>query len=266
MMLELEQAFGKSYEQEKEVSAVDEHACGVGSRAVQDLLRVMSELDKALFSGYIDVRSTHLVQQLRGGILDPSMDWYETPQPTEIRPYMLNTLVYLVRVHAQLSAAAPPLLERGLLTLVENVSGEALRSFKQVRRFGMGGMLRATLEIEFLQQTLGRFVSTAAGAALSDVYNQISRAYVKRETDENLQEHLDGVKKTLADARRATGVEFLCFRADKPAGASSSRDKEKRSDGHSTPRKKEGSSRSGASSGTRTPRRKEERPSNPNMI
>lgn len=27
--------------------------------------------------------------------------------------------------------------------------------------------------------------------------------------------HLDGVKKTLADTRRATGIEFLCFKQSK---------------------------------------------------
>jgi exocyst complex component 2 len=60
----------------------------------------------------------------------------------EIRPYIYETLIYLVGVHAQINAAAPPLLERILTTLVNGVATEALTSFKQVRRFGMGGMLR----------------------------------------------------------------------------------------------------------------------------
>ena len=92
------------------------------------------------------------------------MDWYETPQPTgapvfpfvpcvidsrsalfaEIRQYMYETLMYLVGVHAQVSNAAAPLLERTLNALVEDVAEEALRCFKQVKRFGMGGMLRVS--------------------------------------------------------------------------------------------------------------------------
>ena len=50
--------------------------------------------------------------------------------------------MYLVGVHAQVSAAAAPLLERTLNALVEDVAEEALRCFRQVKRFGMGGMLR----------------------------------------------------------------------------------------------------------------------------
>ena len=45
--------------------------------------------------------------------------------------------MYLVGVHAQVSAAAAPLLDRTLSTLVKEVAEEALRCFRQVKRFGM---------------------------------------------------------------------------------------------------------------------------------
>lgn len=51
-------------------------------------------------------------------------------------------MMYLVGVHAQVSVAAAPLLDRTLRSLVEDVAEEALRCFRQVKRFGMGGMLR----------------------------------------------------------------------------------------------------------------------------
>ena len=96
---------------------------------------------------------------MRGGILDGEMDWYETPQPKgyplgrmrlkmadleliDIRPYMFDTLIYLVGVHAQVSNAAPSLLDRALGALVDDLAEECLGCFRQVRRFGMGGMLR----------------------------------------------------------------------------------------------------------------------------
>ena len=66
-----------------------------------------------------------------------------------------------------------------------------------------------------MHQTLSRYVTPSADKTLSNLYTEISRAYAKRPGDENLQAHLDGVKKTLADARRATGIEFLCFRQTK---------------------------------------------------
>jgi exocyst complex component 2 len=48
------------------------------------------------------------------------------------------------------------------------------------------------------------------------LYNKISQAYASRPGEsDNLQANLDGVKRTLAETRRATGVEFLCFRQNK---------------------------------------------------
>ncbi|OSD08742.1 hypothetical protein PYCCODRAFT_1448893 [Trametes coccinea BRFM310] len=201
MLTELETAFNTSLAHDKET-----------------LMTVVQELDKTLFESYFKPKSAALTAIVRNGILDPAMDWYETPQPKEIRPYVYETLMFLVGVHAQVSAAAAPLLERTLNALVEDVAEEALRCFRQVKRFGMGGMLRATLEIEFMHQTLSRYVTPPADQTLSALYTTISHAYAKRPGDENLQAHLDGVKKTLADARRATGVEFLCFRQTKERG------------------------------------------------
>ncbi|KAG6848630.1 hypothetical protein H0H93_015368 [Arthromyces matolae] len=185
----------------------------------QALLNAVQERDKALFDGYMKPKAKIAMDTLRSGILNGSMDWYETPQPTEIRRYMYDTLIYLVGIHAQVTRAAEPLLDRILSAIVNDLAEEALRCFRQVKRFGMGGMLRATLEIEFMHQTLGRYVTPAAAKTLSDLYNKISQAYSRRPGDENLQSNLDGVKKTLADTRRATGIEFLCFRQTKSSSS-----------------------------------------------
>lgn len=58
---------------------------------------------------------------------------------------MYETLMYLVNVHAQVSRVTEPLLDRALNALVEDLAEEALRCFRQVKRFGMGGMLRVSL-------------------------------------------------------------------------------------------------------------------------
>ncbi len=63
---------------------------------------------------------------------------------------MFETLIYLVGVHAQVSEIAPLLLDRTLNALVESLVEEALRCFRQVKRFGMGGMLRVGLSFFFL--------------------------------------------------------------------------------------------------------------------
>ncbi|TFK71888.1 hypothetical protein BDN72DRAFT_837032 [Pluteus cervinus] len=198
MLNQLEVAFGVTFVEDR-----------------QTLMTVVKELDKTLFEGYIKPKAAIVTTTIRGGILDPEMDWYETPQPTEIRPYMFEALMYLVGIHAQVTSAADTLVERVLNALVDELAEEALRCFRQVTRFGMGGMLRATLEIEFMHQVLGRYVTNSAARTLSELYNKISQAYARRPGDENLQSNLDGVKRTLAETRKATGIEFLCFRQNK---------------------------------------------------
>lgn len=124
-------------------------------------MTVVAELDKTLFEGYLKSKSETVTTILRGGILDSQMDWYDTPQPTgrlfcidssksrllntimlDIRPYMYETLMTLVGIHAQVCNVAEPLLDRTLNGLVEELASEALRCIRQVKRFGMGGMLR----------------------------------------------------------------------------------------------------------------------------
>ena len=107
---------------------------------------------------------------------------------------------------------------------------------------------QATLEIEFMHQTLSRYITKSAEKTLSELYTKISQAYAKRPGDENLQAHLEGVKRTLSDARRATGIEFLCFRQTKE------RTKDKsRGDAESTA----GSTRSGSERDKERERRRE---------
>ena len=44
-------------------------------------MTVVNELDKTLFESYVKPKATVLMGIVRGGILDGSIDWYETPQP-----------------------------------------------------------------------------------------------------------------------------------------------------------------------------------------
>jgi len=58
---------------------------------------------------------------------------------------MYETLIALVSIHAQVCSIADQLLDRTLNAIVEELASEALQCFRQVKRFGMGGMLRVRL-------------------------------------------------------------------------------------------------------------------------
>ena len=53
----------------------------VTNTVFKTLAAVVLELDKTLFESYVQPKSQVLKSIVRGGILDSSMDWFETPQP-----------------------------------------------------------------------------------------------------------------------------------------------------------------------------------------
>ncbi|KAG8954915.1 hypothetical protein FRC04_010399 [Tulasnella sp. 424] len=192
-------------------------------------LRVINELDKTLFGDYIKPKSDDVTSILRAGILDPAMDWLETPRPTEVRQYVFSTLLRMVDYHSKVGAVSKTLLERTMTTLVADLTAEALKCFKQIRRFGMGGMLRATLEIEFIHQTLQQYVTPTTTGTFTDIYTTISDCYERRPdaAQQNLQAQLDGVKQTLSDARKATAINFVCFRRERTKSESAGKERER---------------------------------------
>lgn len=118
-------------------------------------------------------------------------------------------------MHAQVSETARPLVARTLGSLVEELARVSLEAFSKVERFGMGGMLQATLEIEFMHQTLSQHVSPVADETLQSIYKTISRSYYRKPTANSsgeLQQELEGLKRTLVSSRRATALQFLAFR------------------------------------------------------
>ncbi|CAA7268400.1 unnamed protein product [Cyclocybe aegerita] len=207
MLVQVEAAFG--------ITLADDRATLTG---------VVDELDKTLFDEYVKPRAKVLTDILREAVSGPAIDWYRAPQPTAVRPYVLGIMNYLVEVHAQVCNVASNLLDRTLNALLDELVAEAGRCFSQIKRFGTGGLLIAVMELTFISKSLGHYgPETAAGKFLEDLYtHKITQAYAPsaKETQE-FKVAFEAMQKALGDARRATAVQFLCFRQAKEKGASS---------------------------------------------
>ncbi|KAG1438349.1 hypothetical protein G6F56_012678 [Rhizopus delemar] len=119
-------------------------------------------------------------------------------------------------VHSQISSVTKQLVKRALSRLLEMMASDCLESYKQVDRFGMGGMLQATLEIEFMHQTLSQYVTPVASSTLQQIYQTIEQAYdPQQQSSSNLQDELSDVKELLVFSRKSTVVQFLCFKQNK---------------------------------------------------
>jgi exocyst complex component 2 len=71
---------------------------------------------------------------------------------------------------------------------------------------------QATLEIEFLHQSVNAHVTAQANDTLSRIYDTISQAYKRQASTDDFQRELEGLRKLLSDSRRATGMGTLCFK------------------------------------------------------
>ncbi|KAL7419826.1 Exocyst complex component S5 [Cryptotrichosporon argae] len=183
------------------------------------LVDVAGQMDRLVFADYIGRRAGPLSDVVRSGVAG-GIDWLHAPTPTTVRPYMHRVVLLLVETHARVGDVAPALVGRVLGALIDRVADVALDCFRAVPAFGTGGMLTATLEIEFLHQSVGALVSAHAKDMLGQIYDIISHAYRRQQSPDALERDLDAMRKILSEARRATGVETMCFKQKKDrAGA-----------------------------------------------
>ncbi|GAA5808629.1 hypothetical protein MFLAVUS_002021 [Mucor flavus] len=183
---------------------------------LRTLIDVVDQLDEILFGDYIKRKSQMIRDIIRQGILMSSIDWSSIPKPQEVHPFVYEALMTLVMVHSQISSATKQLVSRALSRLLETMANDCLESFRQVERFGMGGMLQATLEIEFMHQTLSQYVTPAASDTLQSIYQTIEQAYdPQQQQSSNLKSELSHVKELLVFSRKSTVVQFLCFKQNK---------------------------------------------------
>ncbi|KAJ3146817.1 hypothetical protein HDU86_008375 [Geranomyces michiganensis] len=203
----------------------------------QSLLFAMQKLDDLLFSNYIRRTSSSISSIIRNGVLFEGLDWAGLTRPQEVRPYVFRLLLQFVAVHATVSAVSRALVGRVLQELFANLAADLLVAVRTVEEYSWGGLLQATLETQFVHQTLASYERDSTTQILALVYDSIERGAginatmdavnagdsmltdsARSEPKQALQtqtqksEQLARVKQLLAEAKRATNVQYSCFR------------------------------------------------------
>lgn len=197
-----------------------EQAYGVSLHSEQQrLLALCSQLDRQLLHAFVQEKGTAISAVIEHGILHSGMDWGNMTRPTTVNAFLFRALLLVVEVHAEVRAVVAPLVSRVISAVVEVLSAAILSAYSRVPSFNQGGMLQATLEIEFVHQTMAHHVSPTAEKYLKEVYETISQRYTDTlgagADPALLQRELEGVKQTLVANRKATALAFLCFRRPK---------------------------------------------------
>ncbi|POW06303.1 hypothetical protein PSTT_09176 [Puccinia striiformis] len=191
----------------------------------------MEQLDTLLLGDYIKRKAEIISEIIQTGVLSGKVDWLTAPKPTggnmgnilstfsSHKPCRSNTLYSKWRRITR---------ENRVVQLVEELAQQCLEAFGSVEKFGMGGMLQATLEIEFIHRTLSAFITPEADLSMQGIYQKITSAYQrspaqgeKEGANNELQNELEALKRTLHLSRRTTALAFVCFKKPKSASSAS---------------------------------------------
>ncbi|KAK5635142.1 hypothetical protein RRF57_010854 [Xylaria bambusicola] len=176
------------------------------SKTIKD---VLGQIDARLFQSYTRPAVDSLRKLIRTGLNDPN--WAPAGKPTEVKPYVYQALLSLVLVHTQVSTTAPSLTSQVLSFLLEQISRELLEAFKARQTYGLSALIQATLDVEFVAQTLSQYTTEKASALQSEIYAMLD-AKTDNQARSQLQEELPGMRELLKRLRDQSRTEFACFK------------------------------------------------------
>lgn len=184
-----------------------------------------SEVDKQLFQSYTKPTITYITRVIKDGINSPLWE-PKTTRPDQVSPHVYASLMVLVNIHTEVSTTVvlpgttPTLLHEILSYLLENMSQGLLDGFKErePNRYSLAALIQATLDTEFIAQTMSQYASKRVGEIQNEIYVELD----KRTTNDaraDLQKELGVMRGVLKKLRESSRNSFGCFkraRTDKP--------------------------------------------------
>ena len=180
------------------------------SKAIYD---VLNQIEKRLFQSYTRPVAERLSKIVNSGISSPA--WVPTTdRPTEVRPYIYESLLALVYVHSEVSTTVTSLVSQILSYLFEQTSSALLEAFRLRSKYSLPAVMQATLDVEFFAQTLSQYTTDKASETQAQIYQELDQG-----TDDNarigLQSELKEMKNVLKKLREGARSEFACFKRQK---------------------------------------------------
>lgn len=197
-------------------------------KTVRDVLK---QIEDRLFQSYTKPTITTLNEIITTGIT--ASDWVpSTDRPHQVRPYIYNTMLTLVLVHTEISTTVPStvspsrsstnapssLLATILTHLLVEVSSSLLAAFRSRPTFSLPALMQATLDTEFIAQTLSQYSTDEASNIQSQIYVELDRR-TTNEARTKLQAELGEMRVVLKRLRDRTKGQFACFKKPRSGGS-----------------------------------------------
>jgi exocyst complex component 2 len=95
--------------------------------------------------------------------------------------------------------------------LLEQTSRELLEAFKLRQRYTLPELMQATLDIEFVAQTLSQYTTDRASEMQSQIYQELDKG-TDNDARTKLQTELPEMRAVLKRLREGSRSEFACFK------------------------------------------------------
>lgn len=183
---------------------------------------VLSQLDSKLFASYTKPHAAKINTTIESGVFSPT--WAPNPPigrgvaDRDPSPFVFTVLLDLVIVHTESSTTSYPLTPRILRSLFESTTQSLINTFRspQLSTISLPQLMQATLDVEFMAQTLASYTTEAASQVQTEIY-QVLDAKTDNAARVRLQDELGSLRSTLKRLREGTKVQFACFRRVKRA-------------------------------------------------
>lgn len=195
------------------------------SKTIRD---VLGQIDARLFQSYTRPTISTLTKTIKDGIT--SRDWPPTSSsPSQVSPHVYTTLLTLVMVHTEVSTtvstpsftssssststSTSALLSEILSYLLEALSSALLESFtnRKSEKYTLPALMQATLDTEFIAQTMSQYATTKVGETQSEIYQVLDKR-TSNDARAKLQQELGEMRMVLKRLREGSRGSFGCFK------------------------------------------------------
>jgi hypothetical protein len=192
----------QSFKNNMNIRALDDFQ---DSKEFMDIFRVYGDLENYIFDSYLRFKTLFVNQYVKKGIYVGNFDWSRAPQPTQVRPYVIELLMDLALLHFQTEIITDEFTVQVFSSLNERLS-ELLweHIVNGITSLSVNGATQLDIEITFLNTALSNY-STDTSERL---YSKLSK-YLKKCAENQMNAKL---KKQLLDTTMSsTRMQFSCF-------------------------------------------------------
>lgn len=120
-------------------------------------------------------------------------------------------------MHAETSTISSNLTTSVLKTMLERISQSLITAFQIRSRYTLPALMQATLDVEFLAQTLNNYTTDKASEIQSGIYVSLDER-TDNDARVRLQNELGEMRGVLKRLRQVTAGEFGCFKRQRSGG------------------------------------------------